>query len=168
MKLDMFARFALGITAFTLVAAVMPAVVAQDQSGGQTQKGSGQDKGSAQHKGSGHEKGSGQHKGSAQHKGSGQEKGSSQSATDSASTKAFKEANDRMHQDMAIAFSGDADTDFIKGMIPHHKGAVDMARIVLEHGKDPEVRKLADAIIKAQEDEISWMNAWLAKSGKSK
>ena len=82
------------------------------------------------------------------------------------STKAFIEANNRMHADMAIDFTGDADADFIRGMIPHHQGAVEMARIVLEHGKDADVRKLAEAIIAAQETEISWMQDWLKANGK--
>ena len=81
--------------------------------------------------------------------------------TDSASTKAYKAANERMHTGMTITFSGDADVDFVKGMIPHHQGAVDMAKIVLEHGKDPELRKLAEAIVKAQNDEIAFMTKWL-------
>jgi uncharacterized protein (DUF305 family) len=84
----------------------------------------------------------------------------------SPSTKAFMAANDKMHADMAIKFSGDADVDFIKGMLPHHIGAVDMAKIVLEHGKDPKVRKLAAEIIKAQNVEIAFMKAWLAKKAK--
>jgi uncharacterized protein (DUF305 family) len=78
---------------------------------------------------------------------------------------AFMEANDRMHATMAIEYSGNPDVDFIRGMIPHHQGAVDMARIVLEHGSDPEVKKLAEAVIAAQEAEIKWMQDWLAKNG---
>lgn len=81
------------------------------------------------------------------------------------SSMAFMEANTRMHEGMAIPFTGDADVDFVRGMIPHHQGAVDMARIVLEHGQDPEVRKFAEAIIAAQEAEIAWMQDWLAKNG---
>jgi uncharacterized protein (DUF305 family) len=78
---------------------------------------------------------------------------------------AYMEANDRMHQGMAFEYTGNADVDFIRGMIPHHQGAVEMARIVLEHGSDPEVRKLAEAVIAAQEAEIKWMQDWLAKNG---
>jgi uncharacterized protein (DUF305 family) len=78
---------------------------------------------------------------------------------------AFMEANDRMHQGMAIEFTGNADVDFIRGMVPHHQGAVEMAKIVLEHGTDPEVKKLAEGIIAAQEAEIKWMTEWLAKNG---
>ncbi|MCC6947698.1 MAG: DUF305 domain-containing protein [Bradyrhizobiaceae bacterium] len=88
------------------------------------------------------------------------------SADESASSLAFRAANEKMHRDMAIAYSGDADADFVRGMIPHHQGAIDMAKIVIAFGKDPEVRKLAEEIVKAQEGEIALMRAWLANKGK--
>ena len=81
----------------------------------------------------------------------------------SPATQAYMDANAAMHTDMTIEFSGDPDIDFIRAMLPHHQGAVAMARIVIEHGKDPEVKALAQDIIAAQEKEIAWMQAWLAE-----
>ena len=90
----------------------------------------------------------------------------SPAATESASTKAFKAANDAMHRDMNVPLTGDADVDFVRGMIPHHQGAIDMAKIVLAHGKDPAIRKLAEEVIAAQDTEIAMMRKWLASKGK--
>ena len=87
-------------------------------------------------------------------------------AAPSNSNEAFEAANAKMHRDMAIELTGDADADFVRGMIPHHQGAIDMANVVLQHGADPEIRKLAQDIIAAQEKEIAWMKEWLAKNGK--
>lgn len=89
-----------------------------------------------------------------------------ESGPKSDSTKAFEEANVRMHHGMSAALTGDPDVDFIQGMIPHHQGAIDMAEIVLKYGKDPETRKLAEDIIAAQKSEIAFMKEWLAKRGK--
>ena len=71
-----------------------------------------------------------------------------------------------MHEGMDITFTGNADIDFVRGMIPHHQGAVDMAKTVLAFGKDPQIRKLAEEIVKAQESEIALMQAWLKQNAK--
>ncbi|WP_457334145.1 CopM family metallochaperone [Rhizobacter sp. P5_C2] len=54
-------------------------------------------------------------------------------------------------------YTGDADVDFLAMMIPHHAGAVDMARLVLQHGRDPATRQLAEEIIAGQTVEIDGM-----------
>ena len=67
------------------------------------------------------------------------------------------QAMERMHKDMSIAPSGDPDRDFAAMMIPHHQGAVDMAKVELQFGKNPVLRRLAQGIIVEQLQEIEVM-----------
>jgi uncharacterized protein (DUF305 family) len=67
------------------------------------------------------------------------------------------QAVERMHKDMSIIPSGDPDRDFAAMMIAHHQGAVDMARIELQFGKNPVLRRLAQGIIVEQLQEIEVM-----------
>jgi len=67
---------------------------------------------------------------------------------------------------MGTVLTGDADRDFAQEMIPHHQMAVDMANDVLKTGKDPELKKLANEIIAAQQKEIEFLKGWIAKQAK--
>jgi uncharacterized protein (DUF305 family) len=71
-------------------------------------------------------------------------------------------AMDVMHREMhSESYNGEADHDFVTMMIPHHQGAVDMAKALLLYGKDPQVRRLAQEIITDQQMEIQLMQLWL-------
>lgn len=83
---------------------------------------------------------------------------------DAASTKDFKSADMKMMHDMAVPYTGNADIDFRAKMIPHHQGAIDMAKVALIHAKDETTKALAAQIIKDQEREIAEMREWLAKN----
>ena len=67
------------------------------------------------------------------------------------------QAMERMHKGMTIVPSGDPDHDFAAMMIPHHQGAVEMAKVELQFGKNPVLRRLAQGIIVEQLQEIEVM-----------
>lgn len=70
-----------------------------------------------------------------------------------------------MHDDMMTGIANPVpDMAFARGMLPHHRGAVDMAMIQLQYGTDKEMRKLAQDIIDAQQPEIIWLQEWIAKT----
>lgn len=82
---------------------------------------------------------------------------------ESPADKANMEAMQKMQSAMPKQGSGDADKDFVTMMMPHHQGAVDMAKVELQYGKDPMLKKMAKNIVSSQEREIKQMKAWLEK-----
>ncbi len=77
-------------------------------------------------------------------------------------TRTYVDAMNAMHGPMMEGvMANDPDMAFVRGMIPHHQGAIDMAKIVQQYGDDPETREWAARIIEAQEGEIAEMQAWL-------
>ena len=74
----------------------------------------------------------------------------------------YQAALDRMHAPMAEgARDPDPDAAFVRGMIPHHQGAIDMARIALKYAKDDRIKSWANDVIREQQREIAEMEAWL-------
>jgi uncharacterized protein (DUF305 family) len=76
----------------------------------------------------------------------------------------MEESMNRMDSGMKAApMNGNNDHDFTTMMIPHHQGAIDMAKAELCYGKDPVMRRLAEEIIVDQQSEIQAMQLWLSK-----
>ena len=71
--------------------------------------------------------------------------------------KMMDEAAARMHSAMHVPYTGDADRDFARMMIPHHQGAIDMALAELRFGKDERLKRLAQEVVVAQKQEIDVM-----------
>lgn len=81
---------------------------------------------------------------------------------------AYMDIMNKMHQAMSAGVQAkNADVGFAKGMIPHHEGAIAMAKVELQYGKDAEMKALAQKIVDAQQSEISVMQNWLDKNESS-
>lgn len=87
------------------------------------------------------------------------------SRSDSPAVAEYKAAHDRMMRAMDLPYTGDPDVDFRTHMIPHHAGAMDMARVAMRYAKDPWTRQLAESVIYEQQREIAEMQGWLARRG---
>ena len=69
-----------------------------------------------------------------------------------------------MHLSLAAVHqSGHSDVNFVRLMLPHHQAAIDMAKVQLKYGNDPQMRRLAQEIITDQQSEIELMNLWLKR-----
>ena len=79
---------------------------------------------------------------------------------------AFMQSMMSMQHAMDAPMTGDPDKDFVTMMLPHHQGAVDMAKIQLRYGRDPVLRAMAQDIVASQAKEIATMKDWQAKHGR--
>ena len=86
----------------------------------------------------------------------------------SPASQSYMDAMTKMDADMkAMKMTGKAGVDFALMMIPHHQSAIDMAKAYLASGEtDPELTKLSNEIVAAQEKEIAFLKDWLARNDK--
>lgn len=91
----------------------------------------------------------------------------SMASAQSEAAHAFAAAMMRMHNEMSITYTNNVDIDYTRGMIAHHRGAIEMAEIVLKYTKDETIKKAAAKIIVDQKAEIADMEAWLQKNSQA-
>jgi uncharacterized protein (DUF305 family) len=82
-----------------------------------------------------------------------------------AGDKDYLPAMNKMHKDMMAAVDPDPTKTWVKMMIPHHQGAIDMSKAVLKQTKDPKIRAMAEKVVKEQSKEIKELQDWLKKNG---
>jgi uncharacterized protein (DUF305 family) len=84
----------------------------------------------------------------------------------SPASQAYDDAMKKMHGKMMVPYTNDVDVDFVRGMIPHHQGAIDQAEILLKYSKNLRLKRLAGGIIASQKREIRFMEKWLKEHDK--
>lgn len=77
------------------------------------------------------------------------------------STAALGKAVEKIRNAGTVGYTGDADVDFIRTMIPVHEGAIAAAKVARDYGSDPDVRKLAESMLTQQQNQLDWMKDWL-------
>ncbi|TXN61489.1 DUF305 domain-containing protein [Methylobacterium sp. WL6] len=82
-------------------------------------------------------------------------------SADTPATREFEASHQQMMKNMAVPYTGDPDVDFRLQMIPHHQGAIDMAKVAMRRAKNPWSRQLAESIVVEQQREIDQMQGWL-------
>jgi uncharacterized protein (DUF305 family) len=90
----------------------------------------------------------------------------SPSSTSNACYQRLADSMQHMHEAMAAvkpASPTSTDSDFVRLMLPHHEAAVEMAKVELECGNDPQMKRLAQEIITDQQSEIQLMQLWLRR-----
>jgi uncharacterized protein (DUF305 family) len=88
----------------------------------------------------------------------------SQAASGGPAWSELQQSMESMHEALSsLKSTGNNDEDFIQMMLPHHQAAIDMAKVELMHGQDPQMRRLAQEIITDQESEIELMQLWLSQ-----
>jgi len=87
-------------------------------------------------------------------------------AQETPANKGYMDAMSKMQASMPKDQKGDPDVDFARMMIPHHQSAIDMAKVELQYGKDPMLRKMAEKMIKDQGKEIGDLEKWLKAKAK--
>jgi len=135
-------------TAMALIAGT--AVAQQTSPQGQT-PGSMPGQGMGQDQGMTHGQGQGMHPGGQR----------AQTMPKDPASRAYMESMRKMNSDMRKPMTGDADQDFARMMAAHHQGAIDMARVELQYGKDPDLKAMAQKVIDDQTKEIQELQDWL-------
>lgn len=85
----------------------------------------------------------------------------------SPATAAYRAALSRMYAQISVVYTGDVDRDLANMMIPHSQGAIDLGKTQMGFGRDPEMRRIVEAMMKHREQEMAMFRAWIVKRDKA-